>query len=80
MAAGSGLFMGFAYWIDPSVDSRDFFQGVVGWASLSVILVAANALVRAALVPFQPKASRLPDCQEDESSSDSASGPNWTRS
>ena len=65
MAACSGLFMGFAYVVDPSVDSSDFFEGVLGWGLLSVILVAANALVRAALAPFRPKPSRLPDWQED---------------
>jgi len=80
MAAFSGLFMSVAYLVDPSVGPSDFFQGVLGWGSLSVILVAANALVRLALSPFHSKASRAPDLQEDYSSEPSDSGLNSTRS
>jgi hypothetical protein len=46
LALFSGLWMGYAYFVDPSVEAGDFGQGVLGWFSLGVLLVVVNAALR----------------------------------
>lgn len=46
LAGFSAMLMGFAYFVDPGVEPGDFGQGVLGWFSLSVLLVLVNAFLR----------------------------------